>query len=573
MNAKSPFRGLSPLLAGIGIFTVAVNMLMLAGALYMLQVYDRVLPSRSVPTLVALTGLVVVAFAVQGLLDATRGRLLARLAATIEERLAPQLFADGIHRTARLGSPAEFTLALRDLDQVRGFLSGAGPTVLFDAPFVPLFVTLCFLLHPWLGLTALAGAVVIIALALAGEARSKARVKAAVELAARRAAFLEASRRACEVARALGMVANLSGRFARLDAESRKGQEQLAVSSINLAALSRAFRTLLQSLLLGIGALLVIRGDATGGVMIAASILMGRALAPVELAAAHWKGFLAARESWRRLSSRLALLRLSEPGARTQLPPPAERLDIEAVSVMSPVGKRPLLQGIAFCLAAGDALVLVGQSGAGKTSFLKVLSGLWPPAAGAVRLDGARLDQWEPDRLGRSIGYVPQDVALLDGTVAENIARFDACPDGDAVIAAAREAGVHDMVLRLPSGYDTHIGEGGITLSAGQRQRIALARALYGNPFFVILDEPNAHLDAEGEAALQHAIERVRARGGIAVVAAHRASMMRAASHVAVLREGRLAAFGPRDKVLGRVAPGPGPVAAPSLVPLAGGKP
>lgn len=570
--AVSPFAGLSPLLAGIGVFTFAVNLLMLAGAIYMLQVYDRVLPSHSVPTLVALTGLIIAAYAVQGLLDAARGRLLARLAATIEERLAPHLFADGLHRTARSGTPAEFTVALRDLDQVRGFLSGAGPTVLFDAPFVPLFVGLCFLLHPWLGTTALAGAIFIIALAVAGEAQSKARVKAAVELATKRGAFLEATRRAAEAARALGMVANLSDRFVRLDRESRLGQERLAVSTVNLAALSRAFRALLQSLLLGIGALLVIRGDATGGVMIAASILMGRALAPVELAAAHWKGFLAAREAWRRLAPRLAVLRQTHAAERTQLPPPAARLDVENLAVVAPGGRSPLLQGLAFSLTAGDALALIGPSGAGKTSFLKVLAGLWPPASGAVRLDGARLDQWEPDRLGRAVGYVPQDVSLLDGTVAENIARFDASPDAEAVIAAAREAGVHDLILRLPSGYDTRIGEGGMTLSAGQRQRVALARALYGKPFLVILDEPNAHLDAEGEAALQCAIDSIRERHGIVVVAAHRASVMRAATHVAVLREGRLATFGPRDEVLSRQSRNDDRTGAPALVPLSGGR-
>ncbi|MFG1192373.1 type I secretion system permease/ATPase [Xanthobacter flavus] len=569
LDAASPFRGLAPVIAGIGVFTCAVNLLMLAGAIYMLQVYDRVLPSRSIPTLVALTGLIIVVFAVQGMLDAARGRLLARLAATVEERLAPHLFADGLHRTARSGSSAEFAAAMRDLDQVRGFLSSAGPTVLFDAPFVPLFVGLCFLLHPWLGLTALSGAIVIVGLALAGEARSKARVQAATELAAKRSAFLEATRRAAEAARALGMVANLSHRFGSLDAESRAGQERLAVSSVNIGAVSRAFRALLQSLLLGIGALLVIQGDATGGVMIAASILMGRALAPVELAAAHWKGFLAAREAWRRLAPRLAMLRQTHAAKRTQLPPPAARLDVEGLAVAVPGNRSLLLQGVAFSLSAGEALALIGQSGAGKTSFLKVLAGLWPPVSGAVRLDGARLDQWEPDRLGRAIGYVPQDVALLDGTVAENIARFDASPDAEAVIAAAREAGVHDLILRLPSGYDTRIGEGGITLSAGQRQRVALARALYGRPFLVILDEPNAHLDADGETALQCAIESIRARRGIVVVAAHRANVMRAATHAAVLREGRLATFGPRDEVLSSRSRSD---AAPALVPLLGGR-
>ncbi|MFG1359728.1 type I secretion system permease/ATPase [Xanthobacter pseudotagetidis] len=573
--AALSLRDLAPLVAGIGLFSVAVNILMLAGAIYMLQVYDRALPSRSLPTLAALTGLVIAAYAVQGVIDAARGRLLARLGATVEERLAPELFADGLHRTARLGAPGEFAATLRDLDQVRGFLSGPGPTVLFDAPFVPLFVGLCFLLHPWLGFTALAGAVVIVGLALAGEARSQARVKAATEVAARRAGFIEGARRGAEAAHALGMVGNMRARFAQLDQESRAGHERLAVSSVNLAALSRAFRALLQSLLLGIGALLVLRGDATGGVMIAASILMGRALAPVELAAAHWKGYLAAREAWRRLAPRLAALRADRATERTALPAPVERLDLEAVAVGAPGGARPILQGVAFTLNASEALALVGKSGAGKTCLLKVLAGLWAPAAGAVRLDGARLDQWEPDRLGRHLGYLPQDVALLDGTVAENIARFDADRDSEAVIAAGREAGVHDLILRLPSGYDTRIGEAGLALSAGQRQRVALARALYGAPFLVILDEPNAHLDAEGEAALLAAIERVKARGGIVVVAAHRASVIRAASHVATIRDGRLAAFGPRDEILGRQgAGGDGEAAAaPTLVPLAGGRP
>lgn len=569
----SPFAGLGPLLLGIGAFSVVVNLLTLTGAIYMLQVYDRVLPSRSVPTLVALTGLVLGLFVVQGVLDAARGRLLVRLAASLEARLAPMLFADGLRRAAALNTPLEFNIALRDLDQVRAFLGSAGPTVFFDAPFVPLFVGLCLLLHPWLGVTALVGAIVIIGLSLIGEVGARGRVRAATERAQNRAFFLEAARRGAEAGRALGMVETLTRRFSALDGENRLGQERLATASANLGALSRTFRVALQSLLLGIGAYLVIEGAATGGVMIAASILMGRALAPVEMAAAHYKGFLATGQAWGRLRPRLTELRRRARAPRTQLPPPSARIEVEGLSVMPPGAGRPLLQAITFTLSAGEGLALLGPSGAGKTSLLRVLAGLWPAAVGSVRLDGAKHDQWDEDRLGRALGYLPQDPTLMDGTVAENIARFDPAPDAAAVIVAAEAAGVHGLVLGLPSGYDTRIGEGGLVLAAGHRQRIALARALYGAPFLILLDEPNAHLDAVGEAALVKAVEEARARGAIVIMAAHRPSILRAASHVALLQDGRLGAFGPRDEVITRRhRPEEAPSGA-SLVTLTGGRP
>ncbi|MEP9350511.1 type I secretion system permease/ATPase [Xanthobacter sp. KR7-225] len=535
---------LAPLIVGIGGFTVLINLLALTGAIYMLQVYDRVLPSHSLPTLVVLSALVAFLFAVQGLLDATRARLLVRLGTSVEERLAPPLFTSELAHGVRVGEPGALPSSLRDLAEVRAFLSSLAPTVLFDAPFVPLYVGLCFLLHPLLGATALGGAMLTVVLARIGEVRSRARVKALGADAHMRARFLESAARMAEAARALGMTSALAARLAAIDERCRHGHEGLGVSTANLAALSRTFRLLLQSAMLGVGAWLVIEGAVTGGVMIAGSVLMARALAPVELAAVHWKGFLSVREAWRRLAARRRAAEAAHSVALS-LPEPCESLAVNHVSVVAPGGRRVILRDVCLALSAGDAVALMGPSGSGKTSLIRALAGIWPAAGGEVSLDGARLDQWEPDRLGRFIGYLPQEVQLLDGTVADNIARFDPHQTAEAVIAAAKAADAHELILRLPAGYDTAIGEGGHLLSAGQRQRVALARALYGAPFLIILDEPNAHLDAEGEAALLRAIEGARARRAIVAVAAHRPGVLRAVSHVAILREGRLEAFGP----------------------------
>ncbi|HSI41076.1 MAG TPA: type I secretion system permease/ATPase [Xanthobacteraceae bacterium] len=542
------FAGLRPLLVGVGAFTVLVNMLMLTGAFYMLQVYDRVIPSRSLATLVALSVLALSMFAVQGVLDALRGRLLVRLGAVIDERLAGTLFARQLRARATYGLLSEPASSLRDLEQVRAFLSSAGPCVLFDLPWIPLYVGLCFLLHPWLGVTALSGGLIIIALTIWGEWRTRQATREATQRAGERGQFIEQVRDAAEGLVALGMAERLGALFAAHNRAARGAQVSLATHAADHGALSRTFRMLLQSLMLGTGALLVIEGQASGGVMIAASILMSRALAPVELAVAHWRGLSAARDAWARLRPQIAGA-VAET-APLALPLPKAELDIQNLAVAAPGGRTLLVQGISLRLVAGEAVGVIGPSGSGKSTLARAVANLWPLAGGHIRLDGARLDNWQPDRLGTAIGYLPQDVTLLDGTVAQNIARFTPGAPDQAVIAAATAAGVHDMILRLANGYDTRVGVGGAVLSTGQRQRVALARALYGDPFLVVLDEPNAHLDVEGEAALAGAINAARARGAVVMVIAHRLSALQAVTHLLAMQNGRVAGFGSRDEMM-----------------------
>ena len=401
------------------------------------------------------------------------------------------------------------------------------------------------------------GALILIVLTVAAEAVTRAPTKAAVGFAASRHALLEGSRRNAEVLQAMGMGRAMSARFSAVNDEYLRSHRRASDRAGMLAALSRVLRLLLQSAVLGLGAFLVINQEATAGVIIASSILMSRALAPVELAIANWKGFVAARQARRRLAEMLALLPQNKQSL--QLPKPEASLSVESVSASPPGDTRIIVQDIKFALKAGDGLGIIGPSAAGKSSLARLIVGVWQPVRGKVRLDGAALDQWSPDSLGRHVGYLPQDVELFDGTIAENISRFEAEADANAIIAAAQSAGMHELVLKLPDGYNTRIGEAGAALSAGQRQRLALARALYRDPFLVVLDEPNSNLDSEGEEALTVAIRSVRSRGGIVIVIAHRASALAAVDQVLVLNQGRQQAFGARDEVLQSVLRPSGP--------------
>jgi ATP-binding cassette subfamily C protein len=532
----------------VGVFSGVINILMLTGSIYMLQVYDRVLPSRSVPTLVGLTVLIIFLFALQGVLDFLRQRLLTRVGSTLDAELSGRVFDIVVTLPLKGRTGSEGLQPLRDFDTVRGFLSGVGPTALFDLPWLPLYLGLCFLLHPWLGAIATVGAVVLFALAVLTEVLSRKPLQEAVGHAAARQLQAEASRRNAETIRAMGMAAPLARRWAAANDKYLLAQGRAADASGGLGALSKVFRFLLQSLVLGVGAWLAILDMASPGVIIAASILTSRALAPIETAIAHWKSFLAARQSWRRLGDLLAALPPeAEPMA---LPAPRQTLSVESIVVGLPGSREVIVSNVSFALKAGDGLGVIGPSASGKSTLVRALVGVWPVLRGAIRLDGATLDHWSPATLGGAVGYMPQTIELFDGTVAENIARFADEPDAAKVVAAAQAAGAHDMILRLPDGYDTRTGEGAGSLSAGQRQRIALARALYGDPFLVVLDEPNSNLDAEGEAALTEALKGVRARGGIVVVVAHRPSALAALDHVLVMRGGTMQAFGPRDEVL-----------------------
>jgi PrtD family type I secretion system ABC transporter len=450
---------------------------------------------------------------------------------------------------------------------VRSFLSGTGPTALFDLPWLPLYLGLCFLLHPWLGIIALVGALILFTLAVLTEVRSRKPLQEAVSHASARQAQAESSRRNAEAIRAMGMAAPLTRRWTEVNDKYLMAHERAADASGGFGAVSKVLRFLLQSIVLGAGAWLVILDKASPGVIIAASILTSRALAPIETTIAQWKSFLAARQSWRRLGELLAAL---PPEAEPMpLPAPRKTLAVEGIVIGIPGAREVIVSNVSFSLSAGDGLGVIGPSASGKSTLVRAIVCAWPVLRGAIRLDGATLDHWSPAALGASIGYMPQAIELFDGTVAENIARFSDNPDPAKVVAAAKAAGAHDMILRLPSGYDTRTGEGAGSLSAGQRQRIALARALYGDPFVVVLDEPNSNLDSEGEAALTEAIKGVRARGGIVIVVAHRPSALAALDQVLVMRNGTVQALGPRDDVLRKtLVPQPSAPAKPAAATL-----
>ncbi|MFL5089430.1 MAG: type I secretion system permease/ATPase, partial [Xanthobacteraceae bacterium] len=431
------------------------------------------------------------------------------------------------------------------------FLSGTGPAALCDLPWMPLYLGLCFVFHVWIGITALAGAVILVALTLATEMLTRAPAKAAVTHGQSRMAIAEASRRNAEVLKAMGMISRLSAIWASANAKYMHHQQHGSDVAGGLAAASRVLRMLLQSAVLAVGAYLTINQEATGGIIIASSILVARALAPVELAIANWKGFVSARQSWRRLSDILAVLQQGQEPMT--LPRPKQSLSVENLSIAPPGQQKIVVQDATFALKAGQAVGVIGPSASGKSSLARAMVGVWQPVRGKVRLDGAALEQWSSEALGPHVGYVPQDVELFEGTVAENIARFEPNPDPAAIIAAAQAAGVHDLVLRLPEGYETPIGEAGMALSAGQRQRIALARALYHDPFLIVLDEPNSNLDAEGDEALTHAIMAARQRGAIVVVIAHRPVALHAVDLVLAMANGTIRAFGPKEEVLRNV--------------------
>jgi len=532
----------------VAVFSAAVNILMLTGSLYMLQVYDRVLAARSVQTLVALSLMVLVAFALQGLLDSVRMRMLSRIGAQVDEQLLPLAARAAVTLPLRGVKPAEALQPVRDLDILRTFLSSLGPTAIIDMPFMPLFLVACFILHPWLGWLAVAGGVVILLLTVWTDRRSVAPSRAVVRSGAERGQLGESGRRNAESIRALGMGGNFAARFHKAHASHVTDNLVLSDASNGVGAVARVVRFALQSAVLGLGAYLVIRGELGPGAMIAASILTSRALAPIELAVAHWRGFVAARQAYLRLG--LVLPHLETRDKTLDLPKPMRALTVEAVAVTVPGSPRLIVQGVSFEMKAGQAVGFIGPSGSGKSTLARALVGVWPTVSGGVRLDGARLEQWDPDNLGRYLGYLPQDVELFDGTISENIARFDPAMTTEAVLSAAQAAGAHELIVGFADGYDTVIGERGAALSGGQRQRIALARALYGDPFLIVLDEPNSSLDAEGDEALTRAIINIKARGGICVVITHRPSGLAAVDLVGAMAGGKMQAFGPKENIL-----------------------
>ncbi|RVL83611.1 type I secretion system permease/ATPase [Sinorhizobium meliloti] len=536
---------------GVGVASALVNLLYLTGSFFMLEVYDRILPSRSIPSLIALSLLALLLYAFQGAFELIRGRMLVRIAGALDESLNGRIYRAIVKAPLKLRMQGDGLQALRDFDQVRSFLSGVGPAALFDLPWLPFYIAICFLFHPVIGLIAIIGGLILTLLTYLTNRGTQAPAKKASEAGGLRNVFAQASQRNAEVVHAMGMSARLTALWERRNTEFRDENRRTSDIGNGYGALSKVFRMALQSGVLAAGAVLVIRGEASPGIIIAGSILTARALAPVELGIGNWRGLVAARQSWQRLKELLNAL--PEADAPLQLPDPHERLTVEGLASGPPAAQRLVVSDVNFTVRAGGAVGVIGPSASGKSSLARAILGIWPAYRGSVRLDGAALDQWDSDALGKHVGYLPQDVELFAGTIAQNICRFAEDATSEAIVAAAKAARVNDLILRLPNGYDTEIGDGGMTLSAGQRQRVALARALYGDPFLVVLDEPNSNLDAEGEQALSEAIMSVRSRGGIVIVVAHRPSALASVDLVLMMNEGRMQAFGPKEQVLGQV--------------------
>ncbi|SJZ38773.1 ATP-binding cassette, subfamily C [Enhydrobacter aerosaccus] len=540
---------------GIGVFSGVLNILYLTGSFFMLEVYDRVLPSRSVPTLVGLAALALLLYAFQGLLDIIRGRTLQRVARFVDDTVSLRIYRIVV-RLPLLAPAARGVQPLQELDNIRSFMATVGPAALFDLPWIPLYLAICFLFHPLIGAAATVGGLLLVGITLLTEFMTRAPAREAGALASRRSGLADSSRRNAEAVQAMGMAGRLGTRWNEINQRYLDTQQRAADIAIGLGSISKVLRMVLQSAVLGIGAYLVINQQATAGIIIASSILTARALAPVELAISQWRGFVAARQSWHRLAD--LLNKIPADREPLPLPKPSHSVVLEAVTVVPPGSGRVAAHEVTFQLTAGHGLGIVGPSASGKSSLARAIVGVWVPAAGKIRLDGAALDQWAPEALGQHIGYLPQDMELFAGSVAQNIARFDPRPDAESVIAAAKAAGVHELILGLPDGYETQIGDGGTNLSTGQRQRIGLARALYGDPFLVVLDEPNSNLDKEGDEALTQAILGVRKRGGIVIVIAHRPSALAGVDTVLVMRVGRQQAFGPLEVAQGHTtAPTP----------------
>jgi PrtD family type I secretion system ABC transporter len=561
MNAElqTSLRKCLGALGTVGLMSGGSNVLALTGSIFMLAVYDRVIPSGSVPTLIALGLIALVAFGLQTMLDIFRAQMLTRVGLVFRETLDGRIY-DITIRNAATGNYRPGS-AVRDLDSVQGFMSSMGPTALFDLPWLPLYLGICFAFHTTIGLVVTVGVVLLVGLTLLAGRAAKRPTSALSEAMALRTGLLNSSQNQAETIHAMGMTGNLARGWNRVGDGISHWNTRLADTTNILSTISRMARMVLQSVVLAVGAWLVILGDATGGVMIASSILSARALAPIELAIGHWKGFVSARQSWDRLS-RL----LDENPAETSgfVPPrPQREIRCENVTLGLTVQRRILVRDVSFTLNAGEALAIVGPTGSGKSTLAKALVGLWEPAAGSVRLDGLSISDWPSAVRGAFIGYLPQNIGLFEGTIAENIARFDSNANDDEIVRVAKVAGVHDLVSRLPEGYNTVIDESGGGLSGGQVQRIGLARALYGDPALVVLDEPNSNLDSDGDVALAEAIKSLRARNAMIVITTHRTGILAAVDRMLLLANGRVQDSGTRNEVLANLRRERTPVAGP----------
>lgn len=529
-----------------GLFSFFINMLMLTGPLFMLQVYDRVMTSASIPTLVVLFAMTAFLYGIMGLLELARSRIVVRIGVDVDERIGKRVFQATLRRS--LTQPDAARHSLRELDHLRSFLAGPGPLTFFDAPWTPIYLLIIFALHWILGLAALAGAAILLTLALVSELHSRRALQKATSTAAATLELADTGQRNAEAITAMGMFEAYRARWKASNDQSLAWQIRAADRLGSVAAMSKSLRLLMQSSMLALGAWLALSNEISAGSIVAASIIFGRALSPVEQAIGQWKPFVRAREAYARLTELLA--KVPPPQPHTQLPRPEGRLSVENLRVASPDTNQLILSNLNFMVPPGHVLAVVGPSASGKSTLARALVGLWPPFGGSIRLDGARLDQWDPENLGQHIGYVPQAVELFTGTVRENIARYRDDASDEAVIAAAKMAHAHELIVALPQGYDTELGSAGTHLSGGQRQRLGLARALFNDPAIVVLDEPNANLDRQGDEALDAAIIGMRERGQTVVIISHRVGALSKADLMLYIDRGMQRAFGPRAEVL-----------------------
>jgi ATP-binding cassette subfamily C protein RsaD len=544
-----------------GIFSLFINALALVSPIYMLQVYDRVLSSRNMMTLLFLTLIAVFLYVVYGSLEALRSRVLVRGGARFENVLREPLFESTF--AAMLGRKSGTVEAqpFRDADTVREFVTGSGMLAFFDLPWVPLFVAASFLLHPVFGWIAIGSGILTLIITVVNEYSTKRLLTRATQASIAAHADVSATLRNAEVMRAMGMAPGLKDRWAERRDEQIAWQGVASDRGSGIMAALKSFRQIVQVFILGVGGYLCLEGELSAGGIVAASIIVGRALAPIELAVGHWKVFQNARGAWGRLQDLFRAVPQNQQ--RMSLPAPKGSVKVEQIIAAAPGEKTPILRGVSFEIQKGDTLAVIGPSAAGKSSLIRVMLGVWPAAAGTVRFDGFDVQHWKPEELGRHIGYLPQDVELFAGTIAQNIARFREAEHGE-VIRAAELAGVHEMVQQMPNGYDTQIGEGGQALSGGQRQRIGLARALFGVPAIVVLDEPNANLDSTGEAALFGAVRHLKQAGSTVIFVTHKTNMLNVADKVLLMEQGAVRIYGEREEVLARIFAGPKPKVVPT---------
>lgn len=549
-SSRSVLSICRPAILSVAIFSLFINLLMLTGPLFMMQVFDRVLASGSVPTLIALTLLVGVLYGLYGFLEFVRSRVVARVARVADESLRERVFDAVAHHAVRQ-TPNMRTQPIQDLQTIRQFLQSPGPFALLDMPWTPIYLLIIYMMHNVLGIVSTIAMVLLVLITFLNERVTRRHLLQSHRAVQRSNLVSDEARANAEVATVLGMLGAIRRRWLAAQDEALDSQMMAGDRGGMLTSLSRALRLMFQSLILAAGAYLAIKQQISPGAMIAASILMARALAPVEMAVAHWGAFQGCRQAWSRLKA--CLKDAPQSRYRMDLPAPRGHVTVENLTAFAPGADKQILSAISFDLKAGSGLGIIGPTGAGKSTLARAIVGAWPAMRGTVRLNGAAMDQWDPAVLGAHLGYLPQEVELFDGTIAENIARFSADPDSGAIVKAAEAASVHDLVLTMPDGYNTEISEGGAKLSAGQRQRIGLARALYGEPTLVVLDEPNSNLDAEGESALIQAMASVRERGGTVIVVAHRPSAIAALDQLMMIKDGQMVAFGPKDEVMRKV--------------------